>query len=157
MLIGVISDSHGNRKRILDALPYLEGVEHILHAGDFFEDAQIIDSAVKCKVTAVAGNCDYMVRGPFEELLVLNGYRIYLTHGQLYNVKRDLKALVERARELEVQVAVFGHTHTPQVFCEHGVLFVNPGSLHSPRQGYQPSIAMIDLSQRPPRADLIFL
>jgi len=157
LLVGVISDSHGNRKRILEALHYLDGVDHILHAGDFYEDAKLVDSAVECKVTAVAGNCDYMVRGPFEELFVLNGYRIYLTHGHLYSVKRNLKALVERAKELDVQVAVFGHTHTPQVSCEDGILFVNPGSVHSPRQGYQPSIAIIDLSQRPPRADLIFL
>ena len=67
MLVGVISDSHGNRKRILEALHYLDGVDHILHAGDFYEDAKLVDSAVECKVTAVAGNCDYMVRGPFEE------------------------------------------------------------------------------------------
>src|SRR5690606_6036998 len=30
LLVGVISDSHGNRKRILEALHYLDGVDHIL-------------------------------------------------------------------------------------------------------------------------------
>ena len=37
----------------------------------------------------------HMVRAPFEELLVLNGKRVYLTHGHLYNVKGDLSALAE--------------------------------------------------------------
>lgn len=157
MLIGAISDTHGNKRRILECLAYLDGVEHILHAGDFYEDAKIIEDAVDCKVTAVAGNCDYMVRGPFEELLVLNGQRVYLTHGHLYNVKRDVKGLVERVKELNVQVAVFGHTHVPQTFYEDGILFVNPGSLHSPRQGYEPSVALIDLSQNRPEAHIIFI
>lgn len=153
----MISDSHGNRKRIQDCLPYLESAEHILHAGDFYEDAKLIDSSVKCKVTAVTGNCDYMVRGPIEEMLALDGKRIYLTHGHLYKVKRGLTLLVERAKSLEVHIAVFGHTHFPQVFYRDGILFVNPGSLHSPRQGYQPSIALIDTSKRRPKAELIFL
>jgi putative phosphoesterase len=157
LLVGAISDSHGNSKRILEALPYFEGVEHILHAGDFCEDAGLVREAVDCQVTAVAGNCDYMVRAPFEELLVLNGKRVYLTHGHLYNVKGDLSALAERARDLEVDVAVFGHTHTPQVFYQDDILFVNPGSLHRPRLGYQPSIALIDLSGQRPTARIVFL
>ncbi len=155
MLIGVISDSHGDRKRIQDCLPYLKDAEHILHAGDFYEDAKLIGAATKCKVTAVVGNCDYMVRGPTEEMLVLDGKKTYLTHGHLYKVKQDLALLIHRAKKLGVQVAVFGHTHTPQVFYKEGILFVNPGSLHSPRYGYEPSVALIDTSGRRAKAKLI--
>ncbi len=157
MLIGVISDSHGNRKRIYDCLPQFEGVDHILHAGDFYEDAKIVSASCKCKVTAVTGNCDYMVRGPVEEMLILGGKKVYLTHGHLYKVKRDFTLLFRRAKGLEAQIAVFGHTHFPQVFYKEKILFVNPGSLHSPRQGYQPSVAMIDTSKRRPKAEILFL
>ncbi len=44
--------------------------------------------------SACSGNCDYMVRGLVEEMLVLGGKRIYLTHGHIYKVKQDLTLLI---------------------------------------------------------------
>ncbi|HHY16616.1 MAG TPA: metallophosphoesterase [Firmicutes bacterium] len=157
MLIGVISDTHGDRNKIRECLPHLEKVEYILHAGDYYEDAQIIAAFTRCKVIAVTGNCDYMVRGPVEEMLVLGGKRIYLTHGHIYKVKQDLSLLIKRARALGTEIAVFGHTHAPQVFRRDGLLFVNPGSLHSPRQGYHPSFALLEIVKRSAKARIISL
>ena len=81
MLIGVISDTHGfYDPRVA---PLLEGVEHILHAGDI-GTGQIIERLTEiAPVTAVRGNNDREgpeSRYPEVETLSLGGCRIYLTH-----------------------------------------------------------------------------
>ena len=146
MVIGVLSDTHGDLRRIGDCLRLMPDIELLLHAGDFYEDAQKIGSASGLKVVAVTGNCDYMVKGPSEEMLAVGARRIYITHGHLYRVKHDISLLVQRSKALEVDVTVFGHTHCPTVFKREGVLFVNPGSPHSPRRG-DPSCAVLDISR----------
>jgi putative phosphoesterase len=146
VIIGVISDTHGDLRRIDECLGLMQGVELLLHAGDFYEDAQKIGLGAGLKVVAVTGNCDYMVKGPSEEMLAVGAKRIYLTHGHLYRVKHDLSLLVQRSKALGVDVTVFGHTHCPAVFKRDGMLFVNPGSPHSPRRG-EASCAVLDVSK----------
>lgn len=155
MLIGVISDTHGDLSRVELCAPYLKGADLILHAGDFYEDADKIGDALGLRAIGVTGNCDYMVKGPSEEMLVIGSRRIYLTHGHLYKVKSDLNLLVKRSKVLGVDVTVFGHTHMPTVFRRDGVLFVNPGSLHSPRPMFAPSMAIIDVARRQARARIV--
>lgn len=147
MLIGVFSDTHGDLRRVEPCLSMLRNAEFLLHAGDLYEDATRISQATGMRVIAVTGNCDYMVRGPSEEMLAVGSKRIYLTHGHLYRVKHDLTFLVQRARALGVDIAVFGHTHSPAIFQRDGILFVNPGSLHSPRKNAEPSFAILDISR----------
>lgn len=146
MIIGVLSDTHGDLKRVEECLSLMPSVELLLHAGDFYEDAQKIESVSGVKVVAVTGNCDHMVKGPSEEMLAVGAKRIYLTHGHLYRVKHDLSLLVQRSKALGVDVTVFGHTHTPAVFRRDGVLFVNPGSPQTPRNG-EPSCAILDITR----------
>lgn len=153
MIIGVLSDTHGDLKRVETCLSLMPDVELLLHAGDFYEDAQRIGVAAGLKVVAVTGNCDYMVKGPSEEMLAVGTKRIYLTHGHLYRVKRDLSLLVQRSKALGVDVTVFGHTHLPVVFRKDGVLFVNPGSPQSPRRG-EPSCAILDITRAAVKARL---
>lgn len=146
MIIGILSDTHGDLRRVEECLGLMQDVELLLHAGDFYEDAQKIGLAAGLKVVAVTGNCDYMVKGPSEEMLAVGTKRIYLTHGHLYRVKHDISLLVQRSKALGVDVTVFGHTHLPTVFKRDGMLFVNPGSPHSPRCG-EPSCAVLDVSR----------
>ncbi len=146
MIIGVISDTHGDLRRVDECLSLMQGAELLLHAGDFYEDAQKIGLGAGLKVVAVTGNCDYMVKGPSEEMVAVGAKRIYLTHGHLYRVKHDISLLVQRSKALGVDVTVFGHTHYPTVFKRDGMLFVNPGSPHSPRGG-GPSCAVLDVSR----------
>lgn len=146
MLIGVLSDTHGDLRRLEACVAAMPDIELLLHAGDFYEDAQKICAFSGLKVVAVIGNCDYMVKGPSEEMLAVESKRIYVTHGHLYHVKRDLSLLVQRSKALGVDVAVFGHTHVPTVFRRDGVLFVNPGSPHSPRQT-EASYAVLEVTR----------
>ena len=156
MIIGVISDTHGDLRLVEECLNLMPGVELLLHAGDFYEDAERIGSGSGIKVVAVTGNCDYMVKGPSEEMLAVGSKRIYLTHGHIYRVKHDIALLVQRSKALGVDVTVFGHTHYPTVFRRDGVLFVNPGSPHSPRRS-EASCAVLDVSRTGVKARLCTL
>ena len=81
MLIGVVSDTHGFYDPRVP--PLLNGVEHILHAGDIGTGRIIEQLSEIAPVTAVRGNNDR--EGPESqfsavETLELGGCRIYLTH-----------------------------------------------------------------------------
>ena len=81
MLVGVVSDTHGYLNPRVPEL--LQGVEHILHAGDMC-DAVIIDELSSiAPVTAVRGNNDRIGPTslyPEKATLELAGWSILLTH-----------------------------------------------------------------------------
>jgi putative phosphoesterase len=119
--LGVVSDTHGLLRR--EVLPLLEGVEHIVHAGDV-GGADILEqlSAI-APVTAVRGNTDGDPFGrslPMTEVVHFHGHDIYLLH-----ILEDLDLDPEAAG---MSAVVYGHTHRPLVEDRGGVLFVNPGS-----------------------------
>ncbi len=93
-----------------------------------------------------------MVKGPAEEMLTLDNKKVYVTHGHLYGVKTEVTLLIERAKALGADVAVYGHTHVSTVFRKDGVLFVNPGSLHNPAHRRQASFALLEI--RPNRVEV---
>ena len=81
MLLGVVSDTHG----YLDprVLKLLEGVDHILHAGDIGDASIIEELACIAPVTTVRGNNDKTGQSslfPEEVTLELGGRTVYLTH-----------------------------------------------------------------------------
>jgi putative phosphoesterase len=121
MKIGVISDTHALLRP--EALVALEGVNHILHAGDV-GDAHILDALrAVAPVTAIRGNIDRS--GPCAELpaevyCTLAGTNIYMLH--------DVHALDLDPVAADVQVVVSGHSHSPLLEERKGVLFFNPGS-----------------------------
>ena len=44
-------------------------------------------------------------------------------------------------------VVLFGHTHVPLCLEEEGVLYLNPGSLTSPRGGSHASYAILEIEK----------
>jgi putative phosphoesterase len=153
--IGVLSDTHGNFRRMRPFIEAMEGVDFILHAGDYYEDAKALAKATGIKVIGVTGNCDYLVRGPSEEMLSVLGKKVFLTHGHIYRVKQDYSFIIQRSKSLGVDVTVFGHTHYPAIFEKDGILFVNPGTTHSHRKGHKASCAILDVSRSGVKASLI--
>lgn len=119
--IGLLSDTHGLLRPEVEA--FLQGSDHIIHAGDIC-DAGIIEKLERiAPVSAVRGNNDvgaWAERLNETELVRIGGIGIYVIH----NV-----AELDHARvPAEVQVIVFGHSHKPVAERRHGVLCVNPGS-----------------------------
>ncbi|MBQ5940155.1 MULTISPECIES: metallophosphoesterase family protein [unclassified Massilia] len=121
MRVGLISDTHGLLRP--QALDFLRGSAHILHAGDIVAPDILDRLAGIAPLTAVRGNND---RGAWAEglphtvRLDLGGVGIYMIH--------DLKELEGDPAADGVRVVVAGHSHKPACVEKHGVLYVNPGS-----------------------------
>ena len=68
-----------------------------------------------------------------------------MTHGHYYGVNAGTSRLVARAKELECDVAMYGHTHIPDIEYHGNLTVVCPGSLTEPRQmGRIPTYAIME-------------
>jgi uncharacterized protein len=119
--IGLISDTHGLLRP--QAMAFLAGSDHIVHAGDICDGAILAALATIAPVTAVLGNNDHGAwAAPLRETarLQLGAFALYAIH--------DLAALDIDPHAASVRVVVSGHSHKPRVEERDGVIFVNPGS-----------------------------
>jgi len=147
MKIGVISDTHGLLRA--EALAALQGVEHILHAGDV-GDAAILDALrTIAPVTAIRGNVD--THGacallPATEMVSLGGVSFYLVHSV-----HDLDVNAEAAG---IACVVSGHSHQPLIEERRGVMYLNPGSAGPRRFSLPVSLAYVTIEGGAMRAEL---
>jgi len=135
MRIGLISDTHGLLRP--EALAALQGVEHIIHAGDF-GDGVLAGLGRIAPVTAIRGNND---SGPWANgipetaRLELEGVRLLVIH--------DLAELDSFA---DCDVVISGHSHRPEFYTEEGILYVNPGSAGPRRFKLPISVGFLDIA-----------
>ncbi len=147
MIIAAVADTHGDTRAVIKNLADIK-FDHLLFAGDYYKDGQMIARILKVPAHIVAGNCDVTHRSKQEEIITLLNYDILLVHGHQYGVKRDLNRLYYRAREADVNAVVFGHTHMP--YCENtgGLWMINPGSPVRPRLQGRGSFALINIDEK---------
>ncbi|WP_371154133.1 metallophosphoesterase family protein [Jannaschia sp. 2305UL9-9] len=120
-LVGVISDTHGLLRT--EALEALQGVGHILHAGDI-GDPEHLDALRRiAPLTAMRGNID---RSPWAEdlpktaNLTICGLHIYMIHD-----RKDLQVDPETEGW---DVVISGHSHKPSIEETGSLLWLNPGA-----------------------------
>lgn len=131
MKVLIVSDSHGMVSELGVVKKRHENeVDLFLHCGDSELSA---NEAVLDGYITVQGNCDYDDRYPTETIQEIAGKKIFLTHGHLYGVKSSINNLLYKAKEVEADIACFGHSHFLGMEVVDGVLFINPGSLRLPR------------------------
>lgn len=120
--VGLISDTHGLLRP--QALRFLEGCDHIVHAGDIGGPEVLEALARLAPVTAVRGNNDgagWADDLPPAQAVMLGRLTLFVLH--------DLKELPLHPAPPQARVIVCGHSHRPQVQRRpDGVLVVNPGS-----------------------------
>lgn len=158
--IAVISDSHGTFRHLGKARAAYGKIDWLLHAGDHLQDAQRIAENLgvePMRVRAVVGNCDQPISYPLEDVVEIEGVRLYLTHGHLFGVSQSLQRIRYRAQELEAQVAIFGHTHVALAEEVDGLLLFNPGSLIQSRSAEPPSCGLLEVAGGTVTARHIFL
>ena len=136
MKILVLSDSHGNYSNMVQAVQR-EQPDRIFHLGDGWRDAQRLhDQFPDIPLEQVPGNCDFRLRETPEILLTVGGKRILLCHGHTLGVKSSLANAYLTAKEDQLDLFLFGHTHIPQVDKQGKTLFLNPGSIGEFRPSY---------------------
>lgn len=137
MNIVIFSDSHGNRANMRQVLEK-ERPQVVFHLGDGRTDIlEVLRDWPGLELHSVVGNCDWRSRGPAEELVTLEGLRMLLAHGHAYGVKSGYGSYLAYGMRRQAQILLAGHTHTPCIWEDRGILLVNPGSVgNSPRPTY---------------------
>lgn len=134
MKIIVVSDTHGNNGAFLEKAITMKKADLIFHLGDYVSDAKKISKIMGIDFIAVKGNGDYGTKDVNEdELVEINGKRIFLTHGHRYNVSYNLNDIYYKGLELGADLILFGHTHVPIIEKTKELIIMNPGSPSIPR------------------------
>lgn len=129
MKILVISDTHGNIDNAVSLINKLNP-DYTFHLGDMADDCKRLETLFPRKIIAcVKGNNDYFDNTyPLERLATIDGKKIFACHGHKYNVKSSLLPLSLKARELDADIVLYGHTHCPFLEQDGSLLIMNPGS-----------------------------
>jgi putative phosphoesterase len=150
VIVGVISDTHGLLRP--EALAALQGVDHILHAGDI-GDPTILERLSKiAPVTAIHGNVD--TQGacallPATEAVELGGCLFYLVH--------SLDDLDLNPAAAGIGVVVTGHSHKAKIETRDGVVYLNPGSAGPRRFSLPVTLARVAVKDGNAEAQIIAL
>ena len=146
MRLLLVSDSHGRTDGIASLIQQTGQPDLILHLGDHQEPLEEIAWEMDCPVLGVAGNCDHFLSTadlPDNRLIILAGWRFFLTHGHRYHVKSGLQHLCQVATQDPwcADFILFGHTHRQlvrqQVQDDRDLYLINPGSAFPGREGPQ--------------------
>jgi uncharacterized protein len=156
MRILILSDTHTNYPTALKAVEELAPFDEIIHLGDELEDAVILEQITGRRFIKVLGNCDYMAKGPRELCIGLGSRRIFITHGDRYQVKSGLEKLHKKALAERAHIALYGHSHRASIDTIDGVLFINPGcTVKSPHT--EPTCAILTIENGHTNAEIASL
>ena len=145
MVIAVVSDTHNYKEMVDNVIKSIEDVDMVIHLGDVVEDAKYIAQHFNGRTIYVRGNCDMSSSVPIERVEIIEGKKIFITHGHNYHVKEGLLRLKYKAEEIGADIVLYGHTHIASVEYHGGILFINPGSTSICRKGKN-SIAILEIN-----------
>lgn len=130
MKILVFSDSHGVKSPMRETVRR-ETPDLLIHLGDLVSDGTALrESFPALPFLQVPGNCDAGRSGlPLQRLEELEGHRVLLSHGHLWQVKLGPGAARSEALRQGAEILLYGHTHIPLCEFDGGLWVLNPGSM----------------------------
>ena len=149
-----MSDTHKNLHNLRRAVRALmhEEVSLIIHLGDDYEDTEVLDEFNIGSVIKVPGVYDpeYADRKiPHRSIETLSGWRVMVSHTPVSHSNdfpEDLTPEDVCARK-EIDVLLYGHTHSPDVSERDGILHFNPGHLKpEDKKGHPPTFGILELT-----------
>jgi uncharacterized protein len=153
MLLGVVSDTHGDLERTRAAVTMLETLEVglVLHCGDI-GSPEIIPLFERWPTHFVFGNCDFD-RGPLQKAIEAAGQTCHQLFGTLeleslqiaFLHGDDSRLLRESAASNRWDMICYGHTHIARQQWQGKTLVLNPGAVH---RANPHSIAAVELPTR---------
>ena len=145
MRIAVISDSHGHGNVVDKIIRRETEAEIIILLGDVTHDIEDFTyEYTDKKFYIVSGNCDVFSSYPYTAVANVGGINIFIAHGHTLGVKGGTGALAAAARQSDCTIALYGHTHGPNIKYEDGLYIVYPGSCARSRDGCNRN-AVIDI------------
>lgn len=130
----IISDSHGQLDNVRQAIKNEGRLDMVIHLGDIIGQDDELRSMCECPVVIVKGNCDFYTDNNIVEVFNLDANKIFATHGHYYSADFGIENLAYAAEERGCNIAMYGHTHVPDISYRGKVTVVNPGSISKPRQ-----------------------
>jgi len=144
----IVSDTHRKNNNLVKVLNDTGRIDLLIHLGDAEGSEDYIEAIADCPVEILAGNSDFFTDLDREKEIQIGKYKVFLTHGQDYNVSFDLSDIQEEARSRGADIVMFGHTHRPVIESDGCLTVLNPGSLSYPRQeGRRPSYIIMDIDK----------
>jgi len=156
LLAVVIADTHVPRRAGAlpeGLIPHLGRADLILHAGDLMDTALLAELAAYAPARAVRGNLDPPDLDLPETLeFEFGGARVAMIHdsGRKQGRRRRL-----RRRFPDARVVVFGHSHTPFLEDESGLMLLNPGSPTDRRRQPRHTFAVLRAQAGRVRAEIV--
>ncbi|MCZ7398933.1 MAG: metallophosphoesterase [Candidatus Methanoperedens sp.] len=139
MKIIAISDTHIKQGSILEQIQpelvrLIKDTDVVIHAGDFVTKQAYDELSGICKLEAVFGNMDESALKrllPGRKIIELDSLRLGIIHEAALSIQNTTGAWY-MAKEMEVDVLIFGHIHRPLIE-KSDVLLACPGSPTAPR------------------------
>lgn len=155
MKILVLSDTHGSLDKAGRIYKKLNGIDLLIHCGDYIKDGRALADAWDVPAICAMGNCDGSRDRQFAIAETPAG-NILVTHGHAESVGAGLTRLSYLAQENDCIAACFGHTHIPTIENHGNFWFINPGSLSNPRGASRSSCAIIHAEKDSFRAEILY-
>ncbi|HTN76439.1 MAG TPA: YfcE family phosphodiesterase [Pirellulaceae bacterium] len=151
MILGVISDTHGHTRRMLDALRILEAFQigALLHCGDI-GSLEMPGLLAPFPSHLVLGNVDEEQQTELENATIAAGQTWHGLEGRLELAGRKIAFTHGHERERlatliasgEFDLVCYGHTHRVYQHQQGATWVLTPGALYRARV---PSCAIVDL------------
>ena len=126
----VISDTHGFKNYLNRIVEKEEDIKNIIFLGDGLTDIMSFKAEhPEYNIISVAGNCDVNKAVSTKEIITIKNYRVFICHGDGYYVKMELLPLRKACMDMNVDIALFGHTHRQYYEYYDGIYTFNPGSV----------------------------
>ena len=140
----VISDSHGMKEQLSEIVKLHPEAYKIVFLGDGAAEFEMLKAEhPDWPLIGVRGNNDFGSQLPYDNQIVIDQWRIFITHGHRYGVRAGVEGLSNIAKENGCNVVFYGHTHVQYSTKINDVWVLNPGAVFSfPRSNY----AMVDLT-----------
>jgi hypothetical protein len=149
MKIIVVSDTHSTCENLVRVMDIEQSADLLIHLGDLEGSEEEVKKIANCKTHIIAGNNDFFTRLDREKEFELLGHKIFITHGNRYQLSQGTKFLKEEARRRGADIVMYGHTHRPEVSFDENLMVLNPGSLTYPRQeGRSPSYIVLEMNEK---------
>ncbi len=156
MKIGVMSDTHGNLDAMNEAARIMiedHNVEAIIHLGDYFDDAEAIETA-EVKIYAVPGLFENAWNDPAiprRKKIALGGATFLISHTSHRTGEdrpEDFDPMSPKDLS-DVDAVLYGHTHKMEASRNdiNGTIYICPGHVKSDMDRNMPaSFCIIDVS-----------
>ena len=142
MKIVVFSDVHGNRDLLERILSFNPDADYFISLGD---SELPLDYLLDLDIIAIKGNYPRDAGFTYDHEMIVNGKKIFMTHGHKYGVHKSLKKLLKKGFQGDYDIVLYGHTHVARVDKADKMLLINPGSVNRPRSVEQPSYLVMNI------------